>query len=75
MTGETADKADNVLRAKVGEWLSGIQATKAGLFDLYFIEGPENGGVTVNKQNADEVEADIRAAFGSRFPEFAQPIE
>lgn len=50
------------LRAKVGEWLSGIHAVQEGLFEVFFIE-TNDGPIKVNRSNSVEIEFNIYDAF------------
>lgn len=59
------------VRQKVDDWLEGISATRDGLFEAFFIEGPEGKKVTVTPENADEIEVSIRSHFALRYPELA----
>jgi hypothetical protein len=62
-------------RAKIDEWLAGIEATRNGVFDVFFIEKNDHSGITVTPENADELEAEIRDCFGPHYPELIRPTD
>jgi hypothetical protein len=65
---EPEPKPDPV-RTKVDEWLVGIQATREGRADMFFIRHIDDSVETVTTENVDEVEARIRNAFGEIYPD------
>jgi hypothetical protein len=64
---EPEPKPDPV-RAKVDEWLMGIQATREGRADIFYIRHNQSMEA-VTTDNVDEVESRIRNAFGDLYPD------
>lgn len=70
-SGHETKLLSEVGRAKVDEWLVGINATRDGLFNMFFIKTTGELGIIVTPENANEVEADIRGHFAEAYPEIA----
>src|SRR5438445_8747309 len=66
---ETVEPKPDPVREKVDEWLSGIQATREGSANVFFIRGSDNRSEMVTAENADEVETRIRGGFSELYPD------
>lgn len=74
MPEQLSTPENDPVRAKIDEWLAGIQATRDGVFDVFYIEAADGRSIEISQRNADKIEARIRAGMRDRYPDLV-PIE